>query len=261
MFEQVGRYRILGVESVLRLRSGQALRQRAGHIGDVYRARDTRAGRTVTIAILPETLSADADRRRDLFRAANAAATLSHPNVAALYEIGDDHGRVFLAFEFVRGETLRSAIGGQPMNARRALDLGAQIAGALAEASRADIVHRATLDTIVVTPTGHAKLLYVGVAPWLSPATHDQAVADADSMADVRNVGTLLFEMLTGAPPNGAPLSSISAALPRQVDAIVAKALADRAVDRYASAAALAADLRRAVAAIDARRAAIERRQ
>src|SRR5438552_1180098 len=106
----------------------------AGGMGEVYRARDTRVGRTVAIKVLPAAVADDPERRARFLREARASASLSHPNIAALYEIGEEQGHMFLAFEFVPGETLKVAIGGRPLNARRAVDLATQIADALADA-------------------------------------------------------------------------------------------------------------------------------
>ncbi len=242
MFEQVAQYRIL--EPI------------GSTSNDEYRARDTRTGRTVRIVLLPEG-TADGDRRGELFHAGRAASALSHPNIAALYEIGEDRGRVFLAFEFVAGETLTAAIGGRPMNVRSALDLGAQIADALAEAVAAGIPHRhVTAADVVITPAGRAKIVNLGLAGWLRPSRAGMSAVEHD---EIRALGALLTEMLTGAPPGGEAPSSINNAVPREVDRIVAKALAIEAEQRFASPATLAAALRSAVAALDARRAARER--
>ena len=70
----------------------------AGGMGEVYRARDTRLGRTVAIKVLPAAVADDRERRDRFLREAQAAAALSHPNIAALYEIGDDQGHLFLVF-------------------------------------------------------------------------------------------------------------------------------------------------------------------
>src|SRR5262249_52652439 len=129
MVEALGHYRILELID-------------AGGLGEVYRARDTRLGRTVAIKLVPEDLIGDPERRERLISDARAAAALSHPNIAALYEIGEDQGRIILVFEFVPGETLRTAAAGRPLNPRRAVDLTTQIADALAEAHAAGIVHR-----------------------------------------------------------------------------------------------------------------------
>src|SRR5256885_6971555 len=147
MIETFGQYKILA-------------RIGAGGMGEVYRARDTRHGRTVAIRVLPADLAGDHERRERLMREARASAALSHPNIAALYEVGEDQGHVFLAFEFVPGEPLSAVIGGRPLNRRRAVDLAVQIADALAEAHGAGIVHRDIKPgNIIVTPKGAAKIL------------------------------------------------------------------------------------------------------
>src|SRR6185295_9082808 len=99
MFETLGHYKILD-------------RIGAGGLGDVYRARDTRLGRTVAIKVPGAEFQAAGDRREALLRDAGTATALSHPNIAALYEIGDDDGRLFLVFEFVPGELLKRVIQG-----------------------------------------------------------------------------------------------------------------------------------------------------
>jgi TolB-like protein len=216
MFEKLGHYNILD-------------RIGAGGMGEVYRARDTRLGRTVAIKVLTASLAADPERRERLLREANAAAALSHPNIAALYEAGEDQGRLFLVFEFVPGETLKNAIAGSPMNPRRALDLAVQIADALADAHAEGIVHRDIKpDNIIVTPKGNAKILDFGLSAWtmggaerhdaahtpteatgagvllgtiayLSP---EQALGEqVDYRTDIFSLGVVLFEMLTGKPP------------------------------------------------------------
>src|SRR5476649_728644 len=129
MFETLGHYKILE-------------RIGAGGMGEVYRARDTRLGRTVAIKVLPADVADDPDRRERFLSEARATAALSHPNIAALYEIGEEEGHLYLVFEFVPGETLKNAMAGRPMNPRRAIDLATQIADALAEAHTEGIVHR-----------------------------------------------------------------------------------------------------------------------
>ena len=154
MFENLGQYRILD-------------RIGSGGLGEVYRARDTRFGSTVAIKVLPADLTSDSERREQLLSDARAAAALSHPNIATLYEIGEDQGHLFLVFEFVPGQTLKSIIGGRPMNPRRAIDLGVQIADALADAHAVDIVHGDLKPgNVIVTPKGNAKVLDFGLAGW-----------------------------------------------------------------------------------------------
>src|SRR5919204_5589772 len=112
MLDTLGHYKILD-------------RIGAGGMGEVYRARDTRLGRTVAIKVLARAVTDDPDRRERFLREARAAAVLSHPNIAALYEIGEDQGHLFLAFEFVPGETLNTIIAGRPLHPRRAVDFAA----------------------------------------------------------------------------------------------------------------------------------------
>jgi len=198
-----------------------------GGMGEVYRARDTRLGRTVAIKVLPQNVAADPDRRARFMREAQAAAALSHPNIAALFEIGEDQGRLFLAFEFVPGETLSRKIGGRPMNPRQAIHLAVQVADALADAHAVGIVHRDIKpDNIVVTPKGHAKILDFGLAKWTTGgADRDRAATQfetgagvaigtvaymspeqalgepIDHRTDIFSLGIVLHEMLTGVRP------------------------------------------------------------
>src|SRR5712692_1363933 len=245
MLDTLGQYKILD-------------RIGAGGMGEVYRARDTLHGRTVAIKLLPPELAADTERRDHLVRDARAATVLSHPNIAALYEIGEDGGHLFLAFEFVPGETLKTVIAGRPLNPRRAVSLAVQIADALAEAHAAGIVHRdLTPDNIIVTPKGNAKVLDFGLATWTAGGAErdvaymspEQALGHpGDDRTDIFSLGVILFEMLTGRlpfsgtthdalareiVPTRAPVpSSINRSLPPELDALVAKALARNVDDR-----------------------------
>jgi len=263
-----------------------------GGIGDVYRARDTRLGRTVAIKVASDDIVGDSARRDAFLRDARAAAALSHPNIAALYEAGEDDGRVFLALEFVPGDTLTQSIAGRPLNPRRALEFGIQLADALAEAHAVDIVHRDLRpDNIVVTPKGNAKILDFGLSDWTSGGAARQAAAGGaptgpaaalaymspeqalgergDQRTDIFSLGTILFEMFTGKAPFGgsgagdtlvrivqavAPApSTVNPALPRELDAVVAKAMAKSLDARYEAAAALAGELRSVAAVLDVR--------
>jgi eukaryotic-like serine/threonine-protein kinase len=224
----------------------------AGGLGDVYRARDTRLGRTVAIKVPADDLQSDAARREALLRDAGAALVLSHPNIATLYEIGDEHGKAFLVFEFAPGETLTRVIAGLPMNPRRAVDVAAQIADALADAHASDLVHgRIGADAVIVTPKGNAKILDFGFARWTRSAT--SSVGEGlDERADVTALGRLLFEMLTGKPPVSGQPAGLNTSLPDELRAIVSKALAAEG-DAYRSAATLGAELRSVAAILDVR--------
>ena len=200
-----------------------------GGLGDVYRARDTKVGRTVAVKVVPSSIADDAALRARLVGDAQRAAGVSHPNVATLFEVVEDQGGLSLAIEYVPGETLRQAIGGRPLNARRAVEIATQIADALAEAHAVGVRHLdLSPDTIVLTPKGTAKLLDLGLsawtkggrarreaaarlakgesidlasAPYLSP---EQALGeDVDERSDLFSLGVVLFEMLTGKIPFG----------------------------------------------------------
>jgi serine/threonine protein kinase len=256
MFETLGQYKILE-------RTG------AGSTGDVYRARDTRSGRTVAITVIGPEIAANAERRAQFLVDARTAASLSHPNIAVLYEVGEDQDQLFLVCEFVPGETLKNTIAGRPLNPRRAIDVSVQVADALADAHAAGLVHRDLgCNTIVVTPKGNAKVLDFGLARWMAgdPTVYSSPEEapghPVDYRTDIFSLGVVMFEMLTGRLPFDAPAaaaapapvpSSVNRALPPELDPIVTRALAANAADRYASAATMAAELRSVGAILDVR--------
>src|SRR6516165_2934984 len=92
-----------------------------GGIGEVFRARDTKVGRTVAVKVVAPALERDTVRLRGLLEAAGAATALSHPNIATLFDVGESGGVHYLAYEFAAGRTLRDECGGASMNVRRAL--------------------------------------------------------------------------------------------------------------------------------------------
>jgi serine/threonine-protein kinase len=198
-----------------------------GALGDVFRARDTRVGRTVALMQPPARLVSDAERRARFVEDARVAANLNHPNIAALFDVVDEDGRCYLAYEFAAGPSLRQEMSGVRLGVRRAVELAAQISDALAEGHARGIVHGDLRpDTVVVTPKGSTKILNFGMVPWteggsartmaaLSPESMtgdevpvagylspEQALGGKiDARSDLFTLGVMLYEMVTAHHP------------------------------------------------------------
>src|SRR4051812_47997127 len=114
----------------------------AGGMGEVYRARDTRLDRSVAIKALPAAFASNAQLRLRFDREAKTISQLSHPNICALYDIGDDNGSPYLVMELLDGQTLASRISRGPLPLSDVLTYGVQIAEALERAHREGVVHR-----------------------------------------------------------------------------------------------------------------------
>jgi serine/threonine protein kinase len=246
MFEALGHYKILE-------------RVGAGRMGEVFRARDTRVGRTVAVRVITPSIASDPVLKERFVRDARSCMALSHPSIATLYEVAEDRGALFVASEFTPGDSLRTIGAGRPLNPRRAADLAAQIADGIAEGHGAGIAHGdISSDNVIVTPKGNAKIVDFGLAKWREPAAAPQEVPDGrpfDPEADLLALGGVLYEMLTGKLP--VANETISAAqLAPELKAIVNKALTKDAETRYQSAALFSADLREAAVALDARASA-----
>ena len=266
-----------------------------GGIGEVYRARDTKVGRTVALKLVSPAIASDPARLHRLLEAASTAAALSHPNIATLWDVGEADGYHYLAYEFAAGRRLRDESGGVAMNPRRALDLAVQIADGVADAHAHGVIHGDLRpDTIAVTTKGSAKVLDFGLAPWtnggalrsraarsteglpadavsvLAYLSPEQALADAvDQRTDVFSLGTITYELVTGRNPFAAataadtivnviqgpipPPSQVTPAVPKDLDAVIARALTRDLGQRQQSAAALAAELRSVAAVLDVR--------
>jgi predicted Ser/Thr protein kinase len=201
-----------------------------GGMGAVYRARDTRLGRTVALKVLRS--SDDPELRRRLDREARAASALNHPNIVHLYDVGETAGGAgahFVVMEYVEGETLRRRLARGPLPIAELLDLAAQLADGLARAHRAGIVHRDLKpENLMVTPEGVLKILDFGLAKVLLAPLGDIAARETlsghgtqagmlvgtleymspeqaagrpvDHRTDQFAVGLVLGEMATGRP-------------------------------------------------------------
>ena len=218
----------------------------AGGVGEVYRAVDTRLGRTVAIKVLHENLVERADVRERFEREGKAVASLNHPNICTIHEAGEHDGRPFIAMELLEGRTL-SQIEEKPIPTEEMLRWAIQIADALDEAHANGIIHRDIKPAnIIITERGQAKILDFGIA---KPASHgarpqstgawptvtnEQLTApgvllgtvaymspeqlfgeDVDWRTDLFSFGVVLYEMATGTLPfkGNTPAAAVAALL------------------------------------------------
>ena len=198
----------------------------AGGMGEVYLAQDTKLNRKVAIKLLPTESGESELAKRRLLREARAAATLDHPNICAIHEIGEDQGHSFIVMQYVEGETLELRMTRRPLDLSESLSIAAQVADALAEAHAHGVIHRDIKPAnIIITPRGQAKVLDFGLArvvveavesevetqillttpgtvlgtvPYMSP---EQVKGESlDARSDIFSFGVVLHEMITGRP-------------------------------------------------------------
>ena len=238
--------------------------------GDLYRARDTKLGRTVALRLLPADFTTGSDSRAALVAQARAMTVLSHPNVTTLFDAGEHDGRVYLAFEFLKGQSLRAEMAGRPLKVQRAVEAATQIADAIADAHANGFVHGGlSPESVAMTQRGHAKIpafelaahggFDSGGAPgevrlldYLAP---EEANGQApDDRSDIYSVGAILYEMLTAKRPNpkgAAAPGGTNRHVPPELDDLVLRAVAPNPASRPQSAAAFASELRGITALID----------
>jgi serine/threonine protein kinase len=204
-----------------------------GGMGEVYRARDTRLHREVAIKVLPQAFQTDGARER-FQREARAASALNHPNICAVYDVGESAGHPYLVMELLEGETLRERIASRSLGIDAAVALAIQVADALDAAHTKGIVHRDIKPAnIVVTSRGNAKVLDFGLAKHDQPVETDALTVDmltepgsaigtvaymspeqargqvVDARSDLWSFGVVLYEMVTGSRPFDGPTSPI----------------------------------------------------
>jgi Tol biopolymer transport system component len=215
----------------------------AGGMGEVYRAVDTRLGRDVALKIMPGSFSSDSDRLRRFEQEARAVAALNHPNILAVFDIGQHDGSPFLVSELLEGESLRSVLDRGPLPQRKTIEYGVQIAHGLAAAHEKGIVHRDLKpENIFVTKDGRIKILDFGLAK-LAEASADEPNGAtlmtagtaagvvlgtpgymapeqvrgqaADARTDIFAFGAVLYEMLSGSRAfrRDTPAETMTAAL------------------------------------------------
>ncbi len=201
-----------------------------GGMGVVYRATDTRLGRDVALKVLPPDLMADVNRRQRFTQEARAAATIEHPNIAVIHDIGHVDGIDFIAMELVRGDKLSASLSRGALPTGRALELGIEVAEGLARAHDKGIIHRDLKPSnVMLTDDGHAKIIDFGLAKLIAPLDGDTggetfamgagtdpglvmgtvsymspeqaAGGHVDHRSDIFSFGIMLYELLTGTPP------------------------------------------------------------
>jgi serine/threonine-protein kinase len=253
-----------------------------GAMGEVWLAEDTQLPRKVAVKLLPRHMAEDADAVARLLREAQAAASVDHPGVVAVYEAGVHDGRPFLVMQRVEGETLETRLERGPLAVSEAVKLAIEVADALAEVHALGIVHRdlkpanvilsprgaRVLDFGVASVKGSVKLTTTGVAVGtpLAMAPEQMRGQPPDNRTDLWALGVMLYRAVTGSPPfAGAsveqvmydvlntqpkPPSALRAGIPPELDFIVMKLLRKEAAHRYARAEELLADLRSCAAGL-----------
>jgi serine/threonine-protein kinase len=252
-----------------------------GGMGLVYRGRDRVLERTVAVKVLPAEYAENPTLVERFSREARAIASLSHPNIVAVFDTGHEAGLRYLVMEFVPGASLAQLLANRgPLPVPEAVESAAQVASALAAAHRAGIIHRDIKPAnVMAEPAGHVKVLDFGIAhaaadpaltrtrmvlgsaPYIAP---EMALGEkADERSDVYSLGCVLYEMLTGGPPFTGelpeavmsqhtsvaprPPHELNPAVPPALDELVVRMLAKRRDDRPLGAAELISELRASV--------------
>lgn len=199
-----------------------------GGQGTVYKAVDSKLGRTVVIKVLPAELTAKEGNLKRFEREARLASALDHPNICTIFDLNEINGIHFIVMQYIEGRNVRQLVNGRPLSLESALSIALQTADALAAAHSRGIIHRdIKAGNVMVTPAGQVKVLDFGLAKLLDEeaartsgihhteitevgvpygtatyAAPEQARGDrVDARADIFSTGVLLYEMLAGTWP------------------------------------------------------------
>ena len=250
----------------------------------VYKAEDTKLHRTVAIKALSAELLGDEKARTRFLREARAASAIDHPNICTVYEVNEAEDVLFFVMQYIDGKTLKKFIGGRPLPLDQALEFSLEIADALAEAHRRNVIHRDIKSSnIMLNERNQPKILDFGLAKLIKPSpsgpdssqtaeltalgspfgtasymSPEQARGDrADSRSDIFSLGVVMYEMITGKLPfKGRTSVDVMHAVmheepaplgeqaPARLQQILSKTLAKGESARYQSAEVLLEDLR-----------------
>ena len=248
-----------------------------GGMGVVYKAEDTKLKRAVALKFLAAHLLNDEDTKARFQREAEAAAALTHANIAVIHDIDESDGHSFIAMEFVEGLSVSEKVAERPLKLEEALDIAAQAAQGLEAAHERGIVHRDIKSAnLIVTPPGQVKIMDFGLAhlaerskltetatilgtpSYMSP---EQALGkQTDRRTDLWSLGVVLYEMVAGRLPfegerqeailygitneEPEPVTALRAGLPIELEWVIGKALTKDREERYQHAEDLLIDLK-----------------
>jgi len=191
-----------------------------GSMGVVYRAHDPQINRHIALKLLRQDRVTSEELVQRFFKEAQAMGGLSHPNIATVYDTGQDHGTIFIAMEILRGTSLKDLMREKKLNLNEIVHIGVQVAEALDFAHRKGIVHRDIKPSnIIIDPNGNAKITDFGIAHIEDPTLTQQTIPGqilgtplymspeqvmsnpVDGRSDLYSLGVILYEMTTGTPP------------------------------------------------------------